>query len=74
MTNRTKLSLAAAALVVAGIGAAPAFSTVAPAGQVASVHKTPGIAVMAPTSADQLGTIWFDVGGSSTGSSFGGPR
>ncbi|MEJ0011801.1 MAG: hypothetical protein WDM94_04055 [Bauldia sp.] len=70
MTTRTKLSLAAAAVAVVGVAAAPALAT-AMADQFASAK----IFVMAPSSANGLGTIWFDVTDTKApGVSFGGPR
>ncbi|HVY19672.1 MAG TPA: hypothetical protein VHA70_06280 [Bauldia sp.] len=72
MNDRTKLSLVAAALAVTGVALAPAFATVAPAGQLFVSGKPAGIAIEAPTSANGLGTIWFDIGSSDV--SFGGPR
>ena len=70
MTNRSKTWLVAAAVALAGIATAPAFAAVL-SGQFAA-NK---IAVVAPASPDELGTIWFDLDGTQgSGASFGGPH
>jgi hypothetical protein len=73
MEDRTKLGIAAALLAVAGTLAAPSFSA-ALAEQLGTSAKHPKIAVVSPASNDALGTIWFDVGGTGSDISYGGPR
>ncbi len=71
MTDRTKLSLAAAALAVSGIALAPAYSTIA----AAAMFQAAGIHVEGPSTKDGLGTIWFNVAdGSAADATFRGPH
>lgn len=73
MEDRTKIALAAALLGMAGLVTAPAY-TAAMAEQLGTSTKHPKITVVAPTSSDALGTIWFDVTGVTGGVLGGGPR
>ncbi len=70
MTARIKISLAAA-VALAGVATTPAFAAI-----MASQFTSAKIAVVAPTSAGALGTVWFEVneGAQASDVAFGGPH